>query len=91
MSSTRYNLNFSEISRPLVVELHNQGFGIRDILNAGVLAFYRLTSDEQKAAIAEANGLKIASASAPKKKIKLSELQKQKRQRRIGQVDRFKQ
>jgi len=55
MSSTRYNLNFSEVSRPLVAKLNSQGFDIRDILNAGVLAFFRLTSDEQKNIIAEVN------------------------------------
>jgi len=48
--------------KPILDELEVAGFSLKNIVNAGVLLFSKLSGDEQKTAIAAANGEQIALA-----------------------------
>lgn len=58
MANRRSTVEFTEVVEPLLAALLIGGFDIKSIVNGGIVAFFRLSGDEQKAAIAEANGAK---------------------------------
>jgi len=49
-------VNLSEIAQKIKIELAPL-FGLKNILSAGLILFGKLTSDQQKQAIAESNGV----------------------------------
>ena len=62
-------VNLSELAQKVKVDLAPV-FGLKNILSAGLILFGRLTSDQQKQVIAEANGQKpMPLAVDPVKKI----------------------
>ncbi len=59
MAKRRSTVEFTDIIAPLLKELELSGFDIKSIVNGGVLLFSKLSGDEQKHAIAEANGVQL--------------------------------
>jgi len=56
MANRRSTVEFTDVIEPLLAELEISGFDIRAVVNAGILLFSKLSGDQQKQAIAEANG-----------------------------------
>jgi len=63
MSNRRSTVEFTDVTEPLLAKLDACGFDVRAIVNGGIVAFNKLTGDQQKTAISEANGVEIADPS----------------------------
>jgi len=59
MPNRRTTFELTDITEPLLSELELMGFDVRSALNGALTAFTRLNGDDQKQAIAEANGAEI--------------------------------
>jgi len=57
MTIRRSTIVFTEVTSPILGKLKGEGFDLRSVINGALIAFNKLNGDEQKRAIAEANGL----------------------------------
>lgn len=55
MINENYNLRFTPNTRKLVSNIIEYGFSIRDILNAGIVLFYKANMDDRGRAVMESN------------------------------------
>ena len=56
MIAKKYGLTFTENSRYFMNLLMESGYNIRDVLNAGVIMFYKARQEDRGVALAEATG-----------------------------------
>jgi len=76
MTKKRLTIEFNQAIAPLLKELKVCGFDTKDVANAGVLLFSRLSGDEQKQAIVEAQGQAVAQGQPKAIKSKVKSKQK---------------
>jgi len=55
MANRRSTIEFISVVEPILKKLEISGFDIRAVVNGAIVAFDKLSGDEQKNAIAEAN------------------------------------
>ena len=57
MANRRTTIELTDLTQPILESLELAGFDVRAIFNGAIVAFNSLSGDEQKQAIAEANGV----------------------------------
>ena len=59
MVKKRTTVEIFQTVRPILDQFEQCGFDIKSVINGAIVAFDKLSGDDQKTAIAEANGIKL--------------------------------
>lgn len=75
MANRRSTVQFTDVTEPILKQFELAGFDIKSVVNGGLVVLNKLTGDEQKQAIVEANGIGLEKLELPESEFRRRVLQ----------------